>query len=140
MNLQFNLVSILWTNYKRKLKAQQNKIKGVLTTKFIGFAVSLVRDTEIVNFHMSYMHLMSTSIPKGNMAVDMVIRSKGLRPYSSESWPSSGSTTILKIPTICRKNYITKSKILLKNKKTHFLIIFHTHTKYAKEGHHVLVK
>jgi len=33
------------------LKAQKNKIKGVLTTKFKGFAVILVRDTEVVNFY-----------------------------------------------------------------------------------------
>lgn len=39
------------------------------------------------------------NIPKGNMLVDIVRSSKGFRPYSSASWPSSGRTTILKIPT-----------------------------------------
>jgi hypothetical protein len=33
------------------------------------------------------------------MDVDTVMRRSGLRPYSSASWPKSGITTILKIPT-----------------------------------------
>lgn len=46
---------------------------------------------EVTNFHKN--------LPKGTIVVDTVRRSSGFRPYSSASWPRTGSTTILKIPT-----------------------------------------
>ena len=49
----------------------------------------------------------------------MVRRSIGLRPYSSASWPNSGSTTILKIPTTCTHlKYICQIKIFFLKKIT----------------------
>lgn len=38
-------------------------------------------------------------IPNGTIDVEIVMRSSGLRPYSSASWPKIGSTTILNTPT-----------------------------------------
>lgn len=43
------------------------------------------------------------------MEVDRVRRSNGFLPYSSASWPSNGSTTILKIPTTWRKHSLYKN-------------------------------
>lgn len=39
------------------------------------------------------------NVQKGKIVVETVTMSRGLRPYSSASWPRRGSTTILKIPT-----------------------------------------